>query len=91
MVAEGPRSLGSPLVAKYLARTGPECSDYLGVIIPQSERPNGEISVIGTCLRCGYKLTWKVLPGKKPARSLAVRAIALAVAFLFAFTSLVFS
>lgn len=82
---------GNWQVAKCLARTCPECSDYLGVVILQSERPNVEIPVIGTCIRCGYRFTWKVLPGNKPSRSLAVRAIALAVACLLAFTSLIFS
>ena len=52
-------------MSKYLARTCPKCNDYLGVVIPQPKEPVRQIPINATCLRCGYKLPWKVVMSKK--------------------------
>ena len=49
-------------MAKYLYRSRPRCSDYLGVVVPE---PVKEVPINAYCLRCGFKLDWKVVVGKR--------------------------
>ncbi len=53
-------------MAKYLYRTYPKCGDYLGVVVPDPLEPMGEVPIDARCLRCGFKLAWKVVLGKRP-------------------------
>jgi len=50
---------------KYLYCTCPKCGDYLGVVVPEPPEPVEEIPIDARCLRCEYKLRWKVIPGKQ--------------------------
>jgi hypothetical protein len=43
-------------MAKYLSRTCPKCNDYLG------------IAINGQCLRCGYRLAWILIVGRRQGR-----------------------
>jgi len=52
-------------MAKYLCRTCPKCKDYLGVVVPEPPEPVKEIPINAYCLRCGFKLLWKVTTGRK--------------------------
>ncbi len=54
---------------KYLYRTCPKCGDYLGVIVPDPPEPMKEIQIEATCLRCGFKLGWKLVLGKKHVKA----------------------
>jgi hypothetical protein len=51
-------------VAKYLARTCPNCGDYLGVVVPE-DRHTGERKIDACCLRCGYRVNWTIYAGKE--------------------------
>ena len=53
------------IMAKYLARICSECGDYLGVVVPEPPEPVEEIPIDATCLRCGYKMLWKVVLGNR--------------------------
>jgi len=53
-------------MAKYLYRTCPKCSDYLGVVVPEPPEPVTEIPIDAHCAVCGFKLDWKVVLGKRP-------------------------
>jgi predicted RNA-binding Zn-ribbon protein involved in translation (DUF1610 family) len=55
---------GRKVMAKYLSRTCPRCGDYFGIVMPQRIHKAREHPVNGLCAVCGYKLTWKVIPGK---------------------------
>ncbi len=52
-------------MAKYLYRTCPKCKDYLGVVVPEPPEPVTEVPIDARCLRCGFKLAWKVVLGKR--------------------------
>ena len=52
-------------MAKYLYRSCPKCNDYLGVIVPELTEPVTVIPIHARCLRCGFKLAWKVISGRK--------------------------
>ncbi len=54
-----------PSMLKYLYRTCPKCKDYLGVVVPDPPEPVREIPIDAHCLRCGFKLLWKVVLGRK--------------------------
>ncbi len=51
---------------KYLYRTCPKCNYYLGVVVPKPPEPVTEVPIDARCLRCGFKLAWKVVMGRKP-------------------------
>ncbi len=51
---------------KYLYRTCPKCKDYLGVVVTDPPEPKREIPIDARCLRCRFKLAWKVVLGKRP-------------------------
>ena len=57
-------------MAKYLYCTCPKCKDYLGVVVPEPPEPVEEIPIDARCLRCGFKLAWKVILGNKPILTL---------------------
>jgi len=78
-------------MARYLARICPKCRDYLGVVIPVPQKKSDELSINATCLKCGFKLGWKVFQGKRQTHSLALRIVALAAFFLFLISSLAVS
>ncbi len=52
-------------MARYLYRTCPKCKDYLGVVVPEPPEPVTEVSIDARCLRCGFKLAWRVIMGGK--------------------------
>ncbi len=55
----------SASMARYLYRTCPKCKDYLGVVVPEPPEPVREVPIDAHCLRCGFKLLWKVVVGKR--------------------------
>ena len=54
-------------MAKYLARSCPRCNGYLGIVIPQTKRKLTVRSVNGQCLKCGYRLAWILIAGRRRA------------------------
>jgi hypothetical protein len=58
----------SPPMATYLARPGPRCSGYLGIVLREPGRNTPVRAVNGHCLKCGYRLAWIVIKGKQAAR-----------------------
>ena len=52
-------------MAKYLYRTCPKCKNYPGVVVPKPPEPVTEVPIDARCLRCGYKLAWQVVTGRK--------------------------
>jgi len=52
-------------MAKYLLRTCPKCTDYLGVVVRDPPGPKSEIQIDAYCVVCGFKLGWKVVLGSK--------------------------
>ena len=48
-------------VAKYLQRSCPKCSGYLGIVIPVQ-------AINGRCLKCGYRLAWVLVLGNRLTR-----------------------
>ncbi len=48
---------------KYLYRTCPKCGDYLGVVVRDPPGPKSEIPIDARCLRCGFKLGWRLVLG----------------------------
>ncbi len=54
-----------PLMTPLRYRTCPKCKDYLGVVVPEPPEPVKEVSIDARCLRCEFKLVWKVVAGKR--------------------------
>jgi len=54
---------------KYLYRSCPKCKDYLGVVVRDPPEPIREIPIDATCLRCGFKLGWRLVLGKKHVKA----------------------
>jgi len=52
-------------MAKYLFRSCPRCDDYLGVVVPEPPEPVTVVPIDARCLRCGFKLAWKVVVGRE--------------------------
>jgi len=52
-------------MAKYLYRKCPKCKDYLGVVVPEPPEPGQVVPIDARCLRCGFRLAWKVVTGRK--------------------------
>ena len=51
---------------KYLARKCPKCRDYLGVVVNQTPKSNGEYPINAFCAVCGYELKgWRLIAGRK--------------------------
>jgi len=56
----------SGIMAKYLHRSCSECRDYFCVEVSQRATSDGEYSITGYCVVCGYQLKgWRVIPGRK--------------------------
>src|SRR5215813_1417057 len=45
-------------MAKYLARSCPRCSGYLGIVMRRPTRNISPQAINGRCLQCGYRLVW---------------------------------
>ena len=52
-------------MAKYLYRSCPKCNDYLGVVVPDPPEAVTVVPIDARCLRCNFKLAWKVISGRK--------------------------
>lgn len=74
-------------MTRYLARSCPRCGDYLGVVVPQPPEPTREIPIHARCLKCGFKLPWKVIQGTKPGRSPVILGTVVLLACILAFVS----
>ncbi|MFQ5540120.1 MAG: thermonuclease family protein [Candidatus Binatia bacterium] len=53
-------------MTKYLYRTCPKCKDYPDVVVPDPSESMKLIPINSCCVRCGFKLGWKVVLGQKP-------------------------
>jgi hypothetical protein len=54
-------------MAKYLKRSCPKCGDYLGIVVPE-RKPEVPVQAInGHCFKCGYRLAWILIAGKRSA------------------------
>ena len=51
-------------MAKYLARSCPKCSGYLGIVVPERKAKMPVQAINGWCLKCGYRLAWVLVRGK---------------------------
>jgi hypothetical protein len=52
-------------MAKYLCRSCPRCNGYVGIVLGEPGRNSPLQAVNGHCLRCGYRLAWIVIRGKR--------------------------
>ena len=52
-------------MATYLARPCPRCNGYLGIVLREPGRNMPVRAVNGLCLKCGYRLAWIVIRGKR--------------------------
>jgi len=75
-------------MAKYLYRTCPKCNDYLGVVVPEPPEPVTEGPIDARCLRCGFKLDWKVVLGKRSSLRSAYTALLLLTVFAASYLTL---
>ncbi len=50
-------------MTNYLFRTCPKCKGYLEIVIPEPKEPATEIPIDAICLRCSYRMPWKVVIG----------------------------
>ncbi len=54
----------------YLAAsTVPKCRDYLGVVVRDLPGPKSEIPIDAYCVVCGFKLSWRLVLGKKHVKA----------------------
>lgn len=61
------REPGRISMAKYLARTCPQCRNYLGVVIPEPREDSKEVPINAYCSGCRFKLLiTKIIFGKRP-------------------------
>ena len=56
---------------RYLHRSCPRCNGYVGIIVREPGRNTSLQAVDGSCLRCGFRMAWIVIRGRK--LSLAVK------------------
>ncbi len=68
---------------KYLYRDCPKCGDYLGVVVRDPCEPIREIPIDATCLRCGFKLGWRLVLGKRSSSKLTKLALFFLVFSIF--------
>jgi C4-type Zn-finger protein len=54
--------------SKYLQRSCPKCKGYLGIVIPEQKVKMPVQAINGRCLKCGYRLAWALVLGKRPTR-----------------------
>ena len=52
-------------MAKYLQRPCPKCNSYLGIVIRERKAKLPVQAINGWCLKCGYRLAWVVIRGKR--------------------------
>jgi hypothetical protein len=50
-------------MAKHLARNCPRCGDFFGVILGKPLPDSIAFPIKGCCMRCGYQIDWKLIPG----------------------------
>jgi len=43
----------------------PKCDGYLGIVVPERKAKLLVQAINGRCLKCGYRLTWVVVSGKR--------------------------
>jgi hypothetical protein len=60
-------------MAKYLARSCPNCDGHLGIVLREPGRNVPVRAVNGQCLKCDYRLAWIVIKGKQAAGRQSVR------------------
>ena len=63
-------------MAAYLARSCPKCNGYLGIVLREPGRNTPVRAINGHCLKCGYRLAWIVISGKRVADSSVVMSYA---------------
>jgi hypothetical protein len=59
-------------MAIYLARSCPMCRGYLGVVIQRDETERLVRAIDAHCLKCSWRLDWKLILGKRKPKSLLV-------------------
>ena len=52
-------------MAKYLQRSCPKCNGYLGIVVPERKAKMPVQAINGRCLKCGYRLAWVLVRGKR--------------------------
>ena len=57
-------------MAKYLQRSCPKCNGYLGIMVPERKAKMPVQAINGRCLKCGYRLAWVLVLGKRLANLL---------------------
>jgi hypothetical protein len=62
-------------MAKLLQRGCPRCKGYLGIVIPERKPDTLVQAINGHCLKCGYRLTWLLVLGKRLARDSSRKAL----------------
>jgi hypothetical protein len=61
------RSKKTIVMAKYLARACPRCNGYLEIALGESGRNVVVRAINGRCVKCGYRLAWILISGKRAA------------------------
>jgi hypothetical protein len=61
------RSKKTIVTAKYLARACPRCNGYLEIALGESGRNVVVRAINGRCVKCGYRLAWILISGKRAA------------------------
>jgi hypothetical protein len=56
-------------MAKYLARSCPRCTGYLGIVVRKPRRNTRLEAINGHCAECGYRMAWILMRGKESALS----------------------
>ena len=51
-------------MAKYLARTCPQCGDYFGIVFSEPTLNARKRPIVGSCTRCGYRIAWALIRGR---------------------------
>jgi hypothetical protein len=52
-------------MAKYLQRSCPKRNGHLGIVVPERNTKTPVQAINGRCLKCGYRLAWVVVLGKR--------------------------
>ncbi len=52
-------------MVKYLPRACPKCGALVGIVVSEPLRKSREYPVNGFCLRCDYKVAWKLIRGQR--------------------------
>jgi hypothetical protein len=62
-------------MAKYLARSCPRCTGYLGIVLPEPRRNIRLQAINGRCAECGYRMAWLLVRGRRTAAGLALLVV----------------